>query len=37
MSFYPETDIHIRNKSKVILKLSNYDTKKELEHVASVD
>ena len=36
MSFYPETGIHITDKSKVILKLSNYDNKKELEHVTYV-
>ena len=32
MSYYPESDKHIRNKIKVILGLSNYVTKKELEH-----
>ena len=31
MSYYPESDKHIRNKIKVI-GLSNYVTKKELEH-----
>ena len=33
MSCYPEPDSHIRNKIKVVLQLSNYATKKELEHV----
>ena len=28
MSYYLETDSHIRNKVKVILDLSNYGTKK---------
>ena len=28
MSHYPEPDIHIRNKVKVVLDLSNYATKK---------
>ena len=36
MSFYPEIDIRIRDKIKVILDLSNYDTKKELEHATYV-
>ena len=37
MSYYPEADIHIRNKVKVVLDFSNYATKKELEHAASID
>ena len=37
MSYYSEPDIYIRNKVKVILDFSNCDTKKELEHVTSVD
>ena len=37
MVFYPETDSHIRHKVNVVLGLSNYDTKKELEHAAGVD
>ena len=37
MSYYPEQDSHIRNKVKVVLDLSNYATKKELEHATSVD
>ena len=28
MSYYPEPDIHIRNKVKVVLDFSNYATKK---------
>ena len=28
MNYYPEPDIHVRNKVKVILDLSNYATKK---------
>ena len=37
MSYYPEPDIHIRNKVNVVLDLLNYATKKELEHAKSVD
>ena len=37
MSYYPEPDIHIRDKVKVVLDLSNYATKKELEHPTCVD
>ena len=33
MSYYPESDSHIRDKIKVVLDLSNYATKKELDHV----
>ena len=29
MSYYTESDIHIRNKVQVILTLSNYATKKD--------
>ena len=36
MSYYPEPDIHIRQKVKVVLYLSNYTTKKELAYVARV-
>ena len=28
MTYYPEPDIHIRDKVKVVLDLSNYATKK---------
>ena len=37
MSHYPEPDIHIRDKVKVVLDLSNYVTKKELGHPTDVD
>ena len=37
MSYYPELDIHIRDKVKVVLDLSNCATKKELDHAAGVD
>ena len=37
MSYYPEPDTHIRNKIKVVLDLSNYTTKKELDHATGVD
>ena len=37
MSYYPELDNHIRHKVKVVLDLSNYSTKKELDHVTVVD
>ena len=32
MSYYPEPGSHIRNKIKVALDLSNYATKKKLDH-----
>ena len=31
MSYYPEPGGHIRDKVKVVLELSNYATKEELE------
>ena len=37
MSYYPEPDSHIRVHVKVVLDLSNYATKKELEHAARID
>ena len=37
MSCYPEADSHIRDKVKVILDLTNYATKKELDHATGVD
>ena len=37
MSYYPEPNSHIRDKVKVVLDLSNYATKKELEHTAGID
>ena len=35
MSYYPEPESHIRDKVKVVL--SNYATKKELDHATGVD
>ena len=37
MSCYPEKDSHIRDKVKVELDLSNYETKKEFDQATSVD
>ena len=37
MSYYPEPDSHIRDKLKVELDLSNYATKKKLEHATGID
>ena len=37
MSYYLEPDNHIRDKVKVVLDLSNYAIKKELDHVTSID
>ena len=37
MSYYPEPDSNITDKVKVVLDLSNYATKKELDHATSVD
>ena len=37
MSYYPEPDNYVRDKVKVILYLSNYATRKELEHATGVD
>ena len=37
MSYYLETESHIRDKVKVVLDLSNYATKKELEHATGID
>ena len=37
MSYYPEADSDVRDKVKVVLDLSNYATKKELEQAAGVD
>ena len=36
MSYYPETDSHIRDKVKVVLDLSNYATKKELDLILEI-
>ena len=37
MNYYQEPDSHIRDKVKVVLDLSNYATKKELEHTTGID
>ena len=37
MSYYAETDSHIRDKVKLVLDFSNYATKKELDHVKGAD
>ena len=37
MSYHPEPDSHIRDKVKVVLDLSNYTTKKELDYTVGVD
>ena len=37
MSYCPEPGSHIRDKDKVALNLSNYATKKELDHATCVD
>ena len=36
MSYYPETDTHIKNKVKVVLNLTNYATNKKLGHASDV-
>ena len=37
MNYYQEPDSHITDKVKVVLDLSNYATKKELEHTTGID
>ena len=37
MSYYPEPDNHIRDTVKLVLDLSNYATKNELDHPTRVD
>ena len=37
MSYYPETDSHIRDNIKVVLDLSNCATKKELDDTTGID
>ena len=37
MSYHPEPHNHIIDKVKIMLDLSNYTTKKELEHATGVD
>ena len=36
MGYYPEPDSQIRHKVKVVLALSNYATKKELDHATGL-
>ena len=37
MSYYPELDRHVKDKVKVVLDLSNYGSKTELDHATGVD
>ena len=37
MSYYPEPDIYIRDKVKVVLDFSKYPTKKEFDPATGVD
>ena len=37
MSYYQKLDSHNRDKVKVVLDLSNYATKKELDHATGID
>ena len=37
MSYYPQPDGHTRDKAKVVLNVTNYATKKELEHASGVE
>ena len=37
MSYYPEPDSHVRDKAIVVLHLSQYTSKKELEHATAAD
>ena len=37
MSYSSEPDVHVKDKVKAVLNLSNYTTKKELEHATGVD
>ena len=37
MSYYPEPDSHTRDKVKVVLDLSSYATKKELDHAKLIN
>ena len=37
MSYYPEPDSYYRDKVQVVLHLSNYATRKELDHTIGVD
>ena len=37
MSYYPEPDSYYRDKVQVVLHLSNYATRKKLDHTIGVD
>ena len=37
MIYYPELESNIRNKIKIKLELSNYATKKEIDHATGID
>ena len=37
MSYYPKPDSHIRDKVEVVLDLSDYATKNDLDYVTGVD
>ena len=37
MSYYPKPDSHIRDKVKVVLDLTNYATRKGLEHATGIE
>ena len=37
MSYYPEPGSQFRDKIKIVLSLSNYATKKKLDHATGVD
>ena len=37
MSYYPEPDSHIKDKVKVVIDLSNYATKKEVEGATDIE
>ena len=37
MRYYPEPDSHIRDKVKVLLDLTSYATKKDLDHATGID
>ena len=37
MSYFTETDSHIKDKVKIVLDLLNYAAKKELDHATGVD
>ena len=37
LNYYPDPNSNIRDKTKLILDLSNYETKKELKHATGAD